>query len=84
IKDFDWIKKDGKQTIDNVPLGTGLIDFKNYFSLVDKLNVHAPLCLHLEYPLGGANDGETHLSIPAMEVTEAMKRDLNSLKVMTS
>ncbi|MBK9932148.1 MAG: sugar phosphate isomerase/epimerase [Saprospiraceae bacterium] len=80
IKDFDWIKKDGKQTIDNVPLGTGLIDFNNYFPLVDKLNVHAPLCLHLEYPLGGANDGESHLSIPATEVIEAMKRDLNSLK----
>lgn len=80
IKDFDWIKKDGKQIIDNVPLGTGLIDFKNYFPLVDSLKIQAPLCLHFEYPLGGANDGEAHLSVPATEVTEAMQRDLNRLK----
>lgn len=80
IKDFKWSVKEGKILVDNVPFGQGIIDFEKYFTLLDDLNIKAPFCLHLEYPLGGANDGEHKLTIPESRVTEAMKNDLKSLR----
>lgn len=80
IKDFAWTKKDDKWVVDNVPVGEGIVDFKSYFKRLDELNVHTPLCLHLEYPLGGANDGAFKITVPASQVTDAMKKDLQSLK----
>ena len=80
LKDFTWIQKEGKWTVENVPIGQGLVDFKRYFPKLDELKITGPLCLHLEYPLGGANDGATKITIPASQITEAMKSDLINLK----
>ncbi len=80
IKDFNWTKIDGKMSVNNVPIGQGVIDFQNYFKQLDELKIKAPLCLHSEYPLGGANDGAFNIAIPAQDVTNAIKSDLLNLK----
>ncbi|WP_266367288.1 sugar phosphate isomerase/epimerase family protein [Tellurirhabdus rosea] len=82
IKDFVWEKRDGKWQVVNVPLGEGMVDFKSFFALLKAANFHAPISLHLEYPLGGAEHGNKTLTIPKEKVYEAMRRDLETLRKM--
>ncbi len=80
IKDFEYVKTDKGWNIANVPLGQGAVDFKSYFELLNELKIDVPISLHLEYPLGGANHGDTEITIPREKVIEAMVRDLKYLK----
>jgi L-ribulose-5-phosphate 3-epimerase len=80
IKDFEWIKEEGKPRSESVPLGTGRVDFKTYFSMLKELNLNVPISIHYEYPLGGAENGATKLTIKSEDVIAAMKRDLKTLK----
>lgn len=80
IKDFRWSTKNGISTVQDVPLGDGVVDFKAYFRLLKQYNLQVPVSLHIEYPTGGAEHGAARLSIPPKEVFAAMKRDLNRLK----
>ncbi|QMW05869.1 sugar phosphate isomerase/epimerase family protein [Spirosoma foliorum] len=82
IKDFRWEKKGSQWIVQDVPLGEGMVDFKTYFQLLKKANLQVPVSLHIEYPMGGAEHGATHLSIPRNDLFMAMKRDLNRLKEM--
>jgi L-ribulose-5-phosphate 3-epimerase len=50
LKDFRWIQEPGKQTIENVPLGEGIVDFPQYFTRVRELQIGGPSSVHLEYP----------------------------------
>lgn len=76
LKDFDWIKTGNKLKEQNVPLGTGAVDFEKYFNHLKQIPFYGPVCLHFEYPLGGAEDGASKITIPAAEVFKAMRRDL--------
>ncbi|MDR8393966.1 sugar phosphate isomerase/epimerase [Aliifodinibius sp. S!AR15-10] len=80
IKDFHWTKQDGSWQVQNVPLGEGQVDFDRYFELLKKYGVTAPMSVHYEYPLGGANHGDSTLTIPEEEVLKALKRDLETLR----
>lgn len=80
VKDFYWKKQEDGWAVENVPLGQGAVDFPLYFELLEKWGVQADMTLHLEYPLGGADKGKSELSIPAEEVTTAMKKDLGFLR----
>ena len=80
LKDFHWSKKDGVWTVQNVPIGEGMVDFKTYFRRLKQANLRVPVSLHVEYPMGGAEHGATRLSIPQNELFAAMKRDLDRLK----
>jgi len=80
IKDFEWIKEEGKTRSESVPLGTGRVDFKTYFSMLKELKLNVPISIHYEYPLGGAENGATKLTIKSEDVISAMKRDLAVLK----
>ena len=82
VKDFYWLKKDNKWVENNVPLGTGMVDFKQYFQLLNKINFHGPVCVHYEYPLGGAEDGAKQITMSKDAVLESMKADLQTLKKM--
>ncbi|MEZ5040671.1 MAG: sugar phosphate isomerase/epimerase family protein [Saprospiraceae bacterium] len=80
-KDFKWEKKEGKWTLQNTPLGEGMVDFKTYFATLKKINIQVPVALHLEYPLGGAEHGAKELDKKAQKlVFEAMKKDLTWLQ----
>ncbi|WP_461146231.1 sugar phosphate isomerase/epimerase family protein [Spirosoma pulveris] len=80
IKDFVWSIKNGVATVQDVPLGEGIVDYKRYFSLLKKYGIQVPVSLHIEYPVGGAEHGATQLTVPQKEVFNAMKRDLNRLR----
>ncbi|MBN2410618.1 TIM barrel protein [candidate division KSB1 bacterium] len=80
IKDFIWKKDEKTWQTENVPLGEGMVDFNEYFKLIKSYNIRAPICLHLEYPLGGAEHGNTSLTVDPQVVITAMKKDLTFLK----
>ena len=82
IKDFEYVKNDTGWDIRNVPLGEGAVDFKSYFQFLDELKVDAPISVHLEYPLGGADHGDTKISIAREKVIEAMSNDLSYLRAI--
>ena len=80
VKDFMWERANGKWAPRNMPLGEGMVDFITYFKLLKANNIQAPICLHLEYPLGGADQGTNKLTVPPKVVFDAMKRDLLRVK----
>ena len=79
IKDFLWEKKNGEWNPLNVPLGEGMVDFKTYFKLLKQYKVNVPVSLHLEHPLGGAEHGDTKISVDKQVVFDAMKKDLKKV-----
>jgi L-ribulose-5-phosphate 3-epimerase len=80
IKDFRWLKKDGKWISESVPLGEGMVDFRKYFGLIKKLGINVPVSLHYEYHLGGAENGSDTITMKRDDVLSAMSKDLNTLK----
>jgi sugar phosphate isomerase/epimerase len=82
LKDFQWARKEGNWKEENVPLATGMVNFKKYFDLLKEYNFSGPVCLHYEYALGGAESGAKQLTVPKETVIAAMRRDLQTLKKM--
>ncbi len=82
IKDFKWLERDGKSRSETVPLGEGMVDFRGFFRLLKEYKLAVPLSLHYEYPLGGAENGSSKLTIERNDVIAAMKKDLSTLKVL--
>jgi L-ribulose-5-phosphate 3-epimerase len=80
VKDFMWEKTNGKWAPKSMPLGEGMVDFLTYFKLLKESNIEVPVCLHLEYPLGGADQGADKITVDKKVVFDAMKRDLGKLK----
>lgn len=80
LKDFIWEKKNGKWASKNVPLGEGMVDFTTFFKLLKTFQIDVPICLHLEHPLGGADQGAPKITVDKQVVFNAMKRDLNTAK----
>ncbi len=80
LKDFKWGKVNGQWKIVNVPIGEGMIDFKNYFKMLKSYSLKPPVSLHLEYPLGGADKGRRELTVDKKVVFDAMKKDLSLIQ----
>ena len=80
LKDTTWDNNNGKTKLHNVPLGQGMVDFDTYFKFVKQNNIQVPFCLHLEYPLGGADQGADKITVDKKVVFDAMKRDLTKAK----
>jgi sugar phosphate isomerase/epimerase len=80
IKDFIWEKNEKQEwKIKNVPLGEGMVDFKRFFELYKSYNIEAPVSIHYEYDLGGAEHGKsTTMSLDKIE--DFLKKDLVFLK----
>jgi L-ribulose-5-phosphate 3-epimerase len=53
---------------------------KPIFKLIKDLKIDVPVCLHLEYPLGGADQGADKITVDKKVVFDAMKRDLQRVK----
>lgn len=79
-KDFLWAKSNSIWRPRNCPLGDGMVDFKAYFKMLSKARITAPMSLHLEYPLGGAEHGAKQLTAEKKKVIEAMRKDLHFLR----
>lgn len=80
IKDFIWTKSDGNWKVQNVPLGEGIINFKEYFKYLKELKITAPISIHYEYDLGGAEHGNRKPTIAPEQIIAALKKDLDYLK----
>ncbi len=81
-KDFYWEKVNNKWKQRQAPLGTGMVDFPAFFAKVKHNNIQVPISLHLEYPLGGAEDGNKTLTVAGEEVLNAHRRDMQVLRKM--
>ncbi len=80
VKDFTWAKDaKGAWKVQWAPLGEGMVHLPQFFGMVRDAGFTGPMQLHFEYPLGGADQGKTTLTIPPQDVFAAMKRDLNRL-----
>lgn len=78
MKDFKWGQSPGKATIDNVPIGEGIVNFDAYFHLVRQLEIGGPISMHFEYPpfeRTPLSDAEKRRQLPPL-----MKKDLAALQ----
>ncbi|MEQ8684461.1 MAG: sugar phosphate isomerase/epimerase family protein [Imperialibacter sp.] len=80
LKDFYWGKANGKWEIVNVPMGEGMVDFKNYFDKMKVLAPDIPISVHQEYDLGGAELGQVKANITEAQLIAAMKKDFEFIK----
>lgn len=81
FKDFAWQKDvQGKWEPAWVPLGQGMVHFREFCSMLSKTAFDGPIQLHFEYPLGGAEAGKRQITIDRGQVISAMKRDLRQLR----
>ena len=83
IKDFRWTVQDGEWRAHNLPLGQGMVDFKQYFAMLKAGGFSGPVQLHMEYhELGGADRGRSQLTAPKAQVLKLMRQDIETLKRM--
>jgi len=81
VKDFAWAKDAaGAWQPQWRPLGEGMVHIPEFLQMVKAAGFNGPWQQHFEYPLGGANDGKTKITIPQAAVFAAMKRDLTTLR----
>ncbi len=81
IKDSIWTKnEEGRWTARLVPLGEGMVDFKKYFEIYKSLNIEAPVSIHYEYDLGGAEQGDRNPAMSLDEINIWLKKDLTFLR----
>lgn len=80
LKDFKWGKKDGQWLDENTPIGEGMVDFTAYFKLLKKYQVQAPVSMHFEYPLEGAEHGAFKISGDRKIIFKSMKRDIQKIQ----
>jgi len=81
IKDFIWNKNEnGRWKVKIVPLGEGMVNFDTYFKLYKSLNIKAPVTIHYEYDLGGAEHGKTNPTMNHDEIYSCLDKDITFLK----
>mgnify|MGYP003630554860 CR=1 FL=1 len=76
VKDYKWETKNGKTEMINTPMGEGMVDFKRYFSILKSYGINVPVIMHFEYEIGGAEHGNSTLTIDKEELFAKMKKDL--------
>jgi sugar phosphate isomerase/epimerase len=77
VKDFVWAKDaKGEWKSEWKPIGEGMVKFGQFFGMVAATDFDGPLQIHYEYPVGGANNGSTKITMPREEVFAVMKKDL--------
>ena len=77
IKDFIWEKNSGNQWHhQTVPLGEGMVPYDDYLKDYAALKIEAPISIHFEYDLGGADTGKKETTMPKEEIFQKMQKDL--------
>lgn len=81
IKDFVWGKIENSEwKHQNVPLGEGMVKFDEFLKEYATLKVEAPISIHYEYDLGGAEHGKTEIEMEPEKIYTLMKTDLDWLR----
>jgi sugar phosphate isomerase/epimerase len=76
IKDFIWQKNENNWSLQNVMLGEGMVGFDEFFKEYRNLEIEAPVTIHFEYDLGGAEHGKKEISMEPEKIYSFMKKDL--------
>lgn len=77
IKDFVWGKTEkGDWKHQNVMLGEGMVNYDVFLKEYKSLNVEAPISMHFEYDLGGAEAGKKTTTMDPEKIYGMMKKDL--------
>lgn len=76
LKDFTWAIRGDRARIEDVPIGEGIVDFKEYFSLIKDLGVTGPVSLHFEYDLPDPSSKAER----KRQTIAVMRRDLSALR----
>ncbi len=78
IKDFVWGKDaKGAWHHQNVMLGEGMVSFDEFLKEYASLKVEAPISIHYEYDLGGAETGKKTTTMDPEKIFGMMKKDLD-------
>jgi L-ribulose-5-phosphate 3-epimerase len=78
IKDFVWGKDPkGVWKHQNVLVGEGMVNFDDFLTEYNTLNVEAPISMHFEYDLGGAETGKKTTTMDPEKIYGMMKKDLD-------
>lgn len=81
IKDFVWGKTEkGDWEQQYVMLGEGRVKFDEFLKEYATLKVEAPISLHYEYNLGGAEHGKTEINMDPEKIYGLMKTDLDWMR----
>jgi sugar phosphate isomerase/epimerase len=82
IKDYNFVQNNkGKWDLRSVPLGTGVVDYKQYFNLRRKHGVYGPLSIHYEFDLEG--DDETLSGKERIKkIFPSIRREVEVLKTL--
>lgn len=81
IKDFLWSKDEkGEWKHENVMLGEGMVKFDEFLKEYATLKVEAPISMHFEYDLGGAENGKKEITMEPEKIYSMMKTDLDWLR----
>lgn len=62
------------------PIDQGMVRFDSFFEIVKQNGFDGPLQLHVEYPLGGSENGKRTLTLPREQVLASIRADLNAIK----
>ena len=83
VKDFLWRQnQNGQWRPGWCALGRGMVDFPQFFALLNSGGFQGPIQLHIEYgELGSAASGRKTSTIPKERFEEIVRRDLNVLKI---
>ncbi|MEO7142550.1 MAG: sugar phosphate isomerase/epimerase family protein [Bryobacteraceae bacterium] len=84
FKDFNWGKNSkGEWQPQWCALGKGMVNFREYMTILKTGGFSGPLQLHFEYPdLGGANNGARHMTISRDQFLSVMRRDMAVFKTL--
>ena len=80
LKDFVWQKRNGEWRDTSVPLGTGMVDFDEYFKRLKHMNFSGPISLHLEYPLPHETMKNASEAEKIDETIKVLKRDTGAAR----
>ncbi len=81
IKDFVWGKDEkGVWHHQNVLLGEGMVNFDDFFKEYNTLKIEAPISIHFEYDLGGAETGKKTTTMDHEKIFGMMKTDLDWIR----
>lgn len=75
VKDFVWKKNGQVWNPEMVPIGAGMVDFKELFVLLKRMEIRVPVTFYYGYPIGDAKAGAD---------LSAMKKSLSALKELMS
>jgi len=82
IKDFVWGKTPkGDWKHQNVLLGEGMVDYDTFLKEYASLKVEAPISMHFEYDLGGAEAGKKEITMEPDRIYSLLKKDLDWLRI---